>query len=110
MTEAKKDILTRALKTFWQASLSYLFVNMSVITNAVTHDLTCGGLETIKEVAITVGVGALAAGFSAVYNSIKFVHGEIKDVQNMEMNIEEDFENEIEEDTNSKDSDGEDAK
>lgn len=68
--EKFKDVLIRALKTFWQASISYLIVNINVIADAITTDLEVGGFETLKSVGLTVGVGALAAGLSALYNAV----------------------------------------
>lgn len=65
-----KDVLIRALKTLWQASLSYIFLNIQVIVDAIQTDLEIGGFETIKQVAMTVGMGALAAGLSALYNGV----------------------------------------
>ena len=68
--EKFKDILIRALKTFWQASMSYLIVNIHVIADAITTDIEVGGFETLKSVGLTVGVGAIAAGLSALYNGV----------------------------------------
>ena len=69
-SEKFKDVLIRALKTFWQASMSYLIVNIHVIADAITTDLEVGGFETLKSVGLTVGVGAIAAGLSALYNGV----------------------------------------
>ena len=68
--EKFKDVLTRAWRTFWQASMSYLIVNIHVIADAITTDLEVGGFETLKSVGLTVGVGAIAAGLSALYNGV----------------------------------------
>ena len=68
--EKFKDVLIRALKTFWQASLSYIIINIHVIADAITTDLEMGGFETLKSVGLTVGVGAIAAGLSALYNGV----------------------------------------
>ena len=65
-----KDVLIRALKTFWQATASYIIVNINVIANAITADLEVGGFETLKSVGLSVGVGAIAAGLSALYNGV----------------------------------------
>ena len=65
-----KDVLQRAWRTFWQASISYLIINIQVIADAITTDLEVGGFETIKSVGLTIGVGALAAGLSALYNGV----------------------------------------
>ena len=68
--EKFKDVLIRALKTFWQASISYLIINIHVIADAITTDLEVGGFETLKSVGLTIGVGAIAAGLSALYNGV----------------------------------------
>lgn len=60
--KAIKDILIRALKTFIQAFISYLSIDAFF---GVT-DLT-----TFKKIALSLLVGALAAGVSAVWNSLK---------------------------------------
>ena len=68
--EKFKDVLIRALKTFWQSCLGYIIVNIHVIADAITTDLEVGGFETLKSVGLTVGVGAIAAGLSALYNGV----------------------------------------
>lgn len=64
MKETTKDVLIRALKTFWQAAVAYLLADVTVLQSALT-DLSAG-----KRVLLTLGVGAVAAGLSAVYNGI----------------------------------------
>lgn len=59
--KAFKDILIRALKTFVQAFISYLSIDAFF---GVT-DLTA-----LKKIALSLLVGALAAGVSAVWNSL----------------------------------------
>ena len=59
--KAIKDILIRALKTFIQAFISSLSIDAFL---GVT-DLT-----TFKKIALSLLVGALAAGVSAVWNSL----------------------------------------
>lgn len=59
----RKDWIERALKTFWEAALSALVFNIEQIVELVPQ-----GWEALKPVLISVAVGALAAGFSAVYN------------------------------------------
>lgn len=58
------DVLCRAVKTFWQAMLAYLLADVTVLQEALSD------WQTGKRVLLTLGVGALAAGFSAVYNGI----------------------------------------
>lgn len=60
-----KDVLERALKTFWQAALSALMFSMPEIIELIPN-----GWEAIKPALISVGVGALAAGWSALYNGV----------------------------------------
>ena len=68
--EKFKDVLVRALKTLWQAMLSYIIINIHVIADAITTDLEIGGFETLKSVGLSVAVGAIAAGLSALYNGV----------------------------------------
>ncbi len=58
---AVKDILIRAAKTFVQAFISYLSVDAFF---GVTDS------TTLKKLALSLLVGALAAGVSAVWNSL----------------------------------------
>ena len=60
-----KDVLIRALKTFWQAMLATLVVAIPEIV-----DLVPQGWGVLKPVLISAGVGAIAAGFSAAYNGV----------------------------------------
>ena len=64
MSEKTKDVLIRAGKTFWQAALAYLLADISVLQEALT-DVKAG-----RQVLITLAVGAVAAGLSAVYNGL----------------------------------------
>jgi len=68
--EKFKDVLIRALKTLWQAMTAYIIINIHVIADAITTDLEAGGFETLKSVGLSVGVGAIAAGLSALYNGV----------------------------------------
>ena len=59
-----KDILIRALKTFWQAVVAYLATSFgSQIAGIEVFDF-----DALKNVAIGLLVGALAAGLSASWN------------------------------------------
>ena len=58
--KAFKNILTRAGKTFVQAFISYLSIDGFF---GVTD------LNAIKKIALSILVGALAAGISAVWNA-----------------------------------------
>lgn len=76
MKETIKDILIRALKTFWQAALAFAIVNSEILfTNVTEFDI-----EKLRKLGISVGVGAIAAGLSAMYNGvIKPLAGKLKD-------------------------------
>ena len=59
-----KDIMNRALKTFWEAALGYAAVNAGAIAlNLSDIDITCNTV-------ICLIASALAAGLSAVWNGI----------------------------------------
>jgi hypothetical protein len=59
-----KDVLVRALKTFWQASLAYLVAALGTGVD-LSEGEVIGGLL----------IGALAAGLSAVWNGAVKVKG-----------------------------------
>lgn len=59
--KAVRDILIRASKTFVQAFVSYLSIDAFFGVTDYT---------TLKKIALSLVVGALAAGVSAVWNSI----------------------------------------
>lgn len=61
----KKDWVVRALKTFWQSALSVFCVSLPEIIRLIPE-----GWEALVPLATSVGCGALAAGFSAVYNGL----------------------------------------
>lgn len=63
MNEKTKDVLIRALKTFWQAALGYLLADAALLRAALTVPLKDSILATLL-------AGAAAAGFSAIYNGI----------------------------------------
>ena len=54
-----KDVVNRALKTFWQAAVAYLVSVMSTGVDVFEGDVVKGLL-----------IGAFAAGLSAVWNGI----------------------------------------
>ena len=56
-----KESVRRALRTFAQAAIAYVLVNITLI------DFT-SGKEVIKSAIIGLSVSALAAGFAAVMN------------------------------------------
>lgn len=64
MSEKTKDVLIRALKTFWQAAVAYLLADVTMLSAALTD------YETGYRMLVTLSVGAVAAGLSAVYNGI----------------------------------------
>ena len=57
-----KDVLLRAFKTFWQAALSYIIMN---IANLNPFDGSAN-----KKVWLGFAAAALAAGFSAAWNGV----------------------------------------
>ena len=62
MSVKTRDVLTRAFKTFWQACIAYVIASITVLQSALS------GESTWAKVLITLGVGAVAAGLSAVWN------------------------------------------
>lgn len=65
MSDKTKDILVRALNTFWQAALAFAVATAEETFPAIT----AWNMETVKSLSIIVGVGALGAGFSALANT-----------------------------------------
>ena len=61
MNKKAKDILIRASKTFVQAFISYLSIDAFF---GVTD------YNALKKIALSLLIGALAAGVSAVWNSL----------------------------------------
>ena len=64
MNENQKDVLIRAARTCWQAMLAYLLADATVLQEALL-DWSRG-----RHVLLTLGVGAVAAGLSAMYNGV----------------------------------------
>lgn len=60
-----KDVLVRAGKTFWQAMLATIVVAIPEIL-----DLIPLGWKALMPVLISAGVGAVAAGLSAMWNGV----------------------------------------
>lgn len=63
MNEKTKDVLIRALKTFWQSALGYLLADAALLREALVWPFD-------RTVLVTLFVGAAAAGFSAIYNGV----------------------------------------
>ena len=63
MSDKTKDIIERAAKTFVEAFVSSIIANLSLFADSL------GDMATLKGVAISVGIGALAAGISAAWNA-----------------------------------------
>lgn len=64
MSDRTKDIIIRALKTFWQAALGYIIVDINaLLVGMADSNITEGMLKTLA-------IGAVAAGCSAVWNSV----------------------------------------
>lgn len=64
MNEKTKDILSRAARTFWQAMLAHLLADATVLSQALS------GWSRGRQILLTLFVGAVAAGLSAVYNGV----------------------------------------
>ena len=79
MNSKLKDVLIRAGKTFWQAALASLAVAIPEII-----ELIPSGWKAMIPVLVSTGVGALAAGLSAVYNGVIAPILEKKKVQAVE--------------------------
>ncbi len=58
-----KDIGNRAIKTFIQAFIASVGANLTVLSEAIGND-------NLKGVIISIGIGAVAAGVSAVWNIV----------------------------------------
>ena len=65
MKESVKDVLIRAGKTFWQATVAALVIAIPEVV-----ELLPKGWEVTKPMLISVCVGAIAAGLSAAYNGV----------------------------------------
>lgn len=61
-----KDIINRAVKTFWQSSIAYLVASVG------THmsDIDVLDFDAVKGVVGVLLVGAIAAGISASWNGV----------------------------------------
>ena len=65
MSDKTKDILVRALNTFWQAALAFAVITLEdLIPNVASFNV-----DTLKSLGIVIGAGALGAGFSALSNA-----------------------------------------
>ena len=66
MKPETKDVLIRALKTFWQAALASIVAALGsgAIGMEIFND------NTWVKVLASIGIGAVASGFSAIYNGI----------------------------------------
>ena len=66
MNEKVKDILIRALKTFWQAVAAYFATSFG--TQIAGIDVL--DFDALKNVVIGLIVGSVAAGLSATWNGV----------------------------------------
>ena len=64
MNERQQDIWVRAVRTFWQAMLAHLLADTTVLSEALS------GWSRGRQLLLTLFVGAVAAGLSAVYNGV----------------------------------------
>ena len=61
MNAKAKDVLTRALHTFWQGALASLIVTLPGVIEHLGS-----GWEVLRPLLISAGIGLLASGFSAL--------------------------------------------
>ena len=66
MNEKVKDVLIRALKTFWQAVVAYFATSFG--TQIAGIDVF--NFDALKNVVIGLIVGSVAAGLSAAWNGV----------------------------------------
>ena len=66
MKEKLKDVATRAFKTFWQAMIAYLVATFG--TQLAGVDVF--DASAMKNVLISLLIGALSAGISAAWNGV----------------------------------------
>ncbi|MBQ4510678.1 MAG: hypothetical protein II984_08140 [Clostridia bacterium] len=66
MKEKLKDVATRAFKTFWQAMIAYLIATFG--TQLAGVDVF--DASALKNVFISLLIGALSAGISAAWNGV----------------------------------------
>ena len=59
-----KEIAERAIKTFFEGLLASLIANVTVLSG------TMDDTDAFKTAAVSLFVGAVAAGVSAVYNGV----------------------------------------
>lgn len=64
MKDLTRDVLSRAGRTFWQAMAAYLLADLPALQKIL------GGWTDGKRLLLTLFVGAVAAGLSAVYNGM----------------------------------------
>lgn len=66
MKEKTKDVLIRAAKTFWQAALASIMaaIGSGAIGIEIFQD------NTWKKVLVSIAIGAVASGLSAIYNGL----------------------------------------
>ncbi len=64
MREKTKEILLRAGKTFWQAAISELIAHFTILGEVLE------GVPGWKSLLLSLGVGTVAAGLSAMWNGV----------------------------------------
>ena len=65
MSEKTKDMLMRALHTFWQGALASLIITVPGIIGSLDS-----GWDVLKPLLISAGIGLLASGFSALKTGV----------------------------------------
>ena len=87
-----KDTLIRALKTFWQAALAYIIITIEPMIQNIEQ---FGSGEALKNLLVSLALGAISAGFSALYNgllkplAVSIKADEKKDAEKIEEHKEE---------------------
>lgn len=62
MSDKTKDILYRALSTFWQGSLAFILLS----ADPVIESISAGDWSKMWAIGYAVFLGAIAAGLSAI--------------------------------------------
>ena len=65
--EKVKDVIFRALKTFWQAALAYIILTVEPMIHNIEQ---FGSWEAVKNLLLSLALGALSAGLCALYNGL----------------------------------------
>ncbi len=64
----KKDVISRAVKTFIEAALGYALVNLGSLSDSISLD--AADPDLLPHTVTCVLISAVAAGVSAVWNGV----------------------------------------